>query len=238
MKNSTEQKEQNFAAPSAELPAIEKKACKNCREMKKKSDFYNEKRNKDGLTGKCKDCLKVRAKEIAEENKLKRKIKKISKVCSTCKNNLPSSRFNRNKSNADWLSSRCRECDSDYKKEYYKIDYVKSRESKRLKEFSKENKKHLQDYRREYYSRPEVKVKRNINSINSQRRQRERIPSWESIKNIKKYYLESRIKGLEVDHIVPINSDFVCGLHCVDNFQMLSRKENASKGNRYWPEMP
>lgn len=238
MINSTEQKGLDFVAPSAELPVIEKKICKKCKTIKKKSEFYNEKRNKDGLTGKCKACLKVRAKEVAEENRKKRKIKKSSKVCSTCKEELPASRFNRNKSNADWLASRCRECDSDYKKEYYKIDYVKEREAKRLKDFSKRNKKQLQEYRREYYSRPEVKVKKNINSINSQRRQRERIPSWEKTENIKYYYMESRAKGLEVDHIVPINSDLVCGLHCVDNFQMLTREENASKGNRHWPDMP
>lgn len=237
MKNSTEQKGLDSVAPSAELQIIEK-TCKKCKEKKSSENFHKEKRNRDGLSGTCKDCFRIRAKEIAEENKLKRKIKKTSKVCSTCKEDLPASRFNRNKSNADWLASRCRECDSDYKKEYYKIDYVKDRESKRLKEFSRKNKKHLQEYRREYYSRPEVKVKKNINSINSQRRQRERIPSWESIENIKNYYLESRVKGLEVDHIVPINSDLVCGLHCVDNFQMLTREENASKGNRHWPDMP
>lgn len=43
---------------------------------------------------------------------------------------------------------------------------------------------------------------------------------------------------MEVDHIVPIKSDIVCGLHCIDNFQLMTREDNARKGNRFWPDMP
>lgn len=64
------------------------------------------------------------------------------------------------------------------------------------------------------------------------------MPSWETNKNVLEYYKAAGILGLEVDHIVPIQSDIVCGLHCVDNFQMLTREENASKSNRFWPDMP
>ena len=63
-------------------------------------------------------------------------------------------------------------------------------------------------------------------------------PKWENENKILKYYKMAKKLGLEVDHIVPINSKLVCGLHCLDNFQFLNRKDNASKGNRYWPNMP
>jgi len=42
----------------------------------------------------------------------------------------------------------------------------------------------------------------------------------------------------EVDHIVPMQSDIVCGLHVLDNLQVICSSENASKGNRWWPNMP
>lgn len=41
-----------------------------------------------------------------------------------------------------------------------------------------------------------------------------------------------------VDHIVPMNSPLVCGLHCEANLQILVSTANISKGNRWWPDMP
>jgi len=70
--------------------------------------------------------------------------------------------------------------------------------------------------------------KRNIKSA---------IPVWETMKAISDYYEDAVIQDLTVDHLVPITSDFVCGLHTCDNFQIIDAIENSKKGNRYWPEM-
>lgn len=43
---------------------------------------------------------------------------------------------------------------------------------------------------------------------------------------------------VEVDHIIPLQSEVVCGLHWHKNMQILGSKENLRKKNRYWPDMP
>lgn len=61
---------------------------------------------------------------------------------------------------------------------------------------------------------------------------------------MKQYYLIagylSRELGVlfSVDHVVPLKSDFVCGLHAQTNMSILPAAWNAKKGNRSWPGMP
>lgn len=49
----------------------------------------------------------------------------------------------------------------------------------------------------------------------------------------------SKVTGIvwHVDHIVPLRSTRVCGLHCAANLQVVTASLNHSKGNRVWPDM-
>lgn len=51
--------------------------------------------------------------------------------------------------------------------------------------------------------------------------------------------LRTKMTGIRwvVDHIVPFNSDKVCGLHCEANMQIITFSKNSGKGNRHWPDM-
>lgn len=41
-----------------------------------------------------------------------------------------------------------------------------------------------------------------------------------------------------VDHVVPLQSKMVCGLHAHTNMAVIPASVNLTKGNRYWPDMP
>lgn len=69
-------------------------------------------------------------------------------------------------------------------------------------------------------------------------------PQWANIFFMREAYnlarLRTKITGIKwhVDHIVPLRSKLVCGLHCEDNFQVITAIENIKKKNIYWPDMP
>ena len=63
------------------------------------------------------------------------------------------------------------------------------------------------------------------------------MPLWADEKEINYVYVLAQEQGLEVDHIVPLNSKLVCGLHTEDNLRCVPKELNIIKGNRYWPDM-
>lgn len=69
-------------------------------------------------------------------------------------------------------------------------------------------------------------------------------PAWANMEKINWIYRHAQLLNCwdgpraEVDHIVPLVSDLVCGLHCEQNLQVMWKHENLKKGNRYWPDMP
>lgn len=65
-------------------------------------------------------------------------------------------------------------------------------------------------------------------------------PKWLTEKQIDRMRETYRTcpPGHHVDHIVPLKSDIVCGLHVPWNLQHMPAGPNMSKGNRYWPDCP
>ena len=72
----------------------------------------------------------------------------------------------------------------------------------------------------------------------SRRRARSAFPPWACPKAVAKLYAHARALTLatgiphEVDHILPLSSPDVCGLHVAENLRVIPAVENRSKGNR------
>lgn len=67
------------------------------------------------------------------------------------------------------------------------------------------------------------------------------VPSWINLVELQKFYTESTKLTQEtgiryhVDHICPLKSDIVCGLHVPWNLQVITAKENLSLRNKWNP---
>jgi hypothetical protein len=65
------------------------------------------------------------------------------------------------------------------------------------------------------------------------------LPGWFEETKVQELYVHAQLlteltgKPYHVDHIVPLQSKLVCGLHCLDNLQVIPGADNQSKGNRW-----
>ena len=208
------------------------KTCTKCKETKELKEFYIHKRYKDGYQQPCKDCHPA---TWSQERKDKRskirasrkkpvvvKAEVFYKKCSRCGviKHISGFYVRRRKDRPSIsASSRCKEC---------------SRETELIRRKNSE--------KRYYPRRKEVNrnwCQRNPGKVAAKEIRRKRsvaqaIPSWANIAEINAIYKTARLNGLTVDHIVPIKSPVVCGLHCESNLRLLSKSENSSKGNK-WP---
>ncbi len=62
-------------------------------------------------------------------------------------------------------------------------------------------------------------------------------PIWANLEEIKNFYANCP-KGYQVDHIVPLQGENVCGLHVINNLQYLTAAQNASKKNKWTVDGP
>jgi hypothetical protein len=108
--------------------------------------------------------------------------------------------------------------------------------------YNKNLKKARQLYRRKYHNW-KVKNGGKLTAKRARRRAKElkAKAAWLNQEKIAAIYKEAVKKTQQtgvkhhVDHIFPLKSDWLCGLHVETNLQVLTYKENLAKGNRTWP---
>jgi len=146
-----------------------------------------------------------------------------TKRCSKCGEIKPLSGFNKNKTQKDGLQSYCKICRCLYDKEY-----------------RQNNRDALLQQQKEYRQNNKDKIR--ANKARRRAAKRDATPPWADQAAIEAIYTEALWlqdftgEPCHVDHIVPLKSDFVCGLHVPANLQTLPGAENIAKSNRSWPE--
>jgi hypothetical protein len=136
-------------------------------------------------------------------------------------------------------SSKCTDCTSKYyktreqevvlkRKKQYKEK--KSSILRRSQEYRQTNKEVLLEKNKDYY-----KNNKHIFRAKDARYRASKLqatPNWANLTTIREIY-RTCPEGYHVDHIIPLQNDLVCGLHCEFNLQHLPASENLSKGNRF-----
>lgn len=224
------------------------KKCSICGEVKTLSEFYKNCKSKDGYLSHCKICSEAKKKKRLENPEYAEKVRQ-QRAKGHARN-----REHRNKASREQYAKnreeRCaaqrqyHEENKEARKAYNKSARAMSRETARR--YREKNWDHVWAVNKAWRLKNKDKLSKN----GSRRRaaQLRAIPSWaddewesflvEEMYHLAKVRKESTGMKYHVDHIVPLQSDLVCGLHCSANMQLLLASENISKSNRYWPDMP
>lgn len=190
--------------------------CNNCGVDKPESSFHKDKSKPAGRHGICKECRCLKAKGYR-----KRFADKLREV-------------ERRRSEARKPQKL------DYNKRYYQAnrDAIISQ----VKEYRAHNSGAIKVAIRRWQQRNRAKV--NATCAFRHAAKLRAIPAWANKFFMEEAYalakLREKCTGIKwhVDHIVPLQSRIVCGLHCEQNLRVIPAVENLSKHNRYWPDMP
>jgi hypothetical protein len=155
------------------------------------------------------------------------------KTCIKCGTEKPLFEFHKKKTSKDGLNCYCKPCAIQRAKEWANKNPDKLLD--RVKRWAKEN----PERRREIVSRWEKNNKGKANAKTARRyaSKTQATPVWSEKDKIDIVYEKAAVFKLSVDHIVPLRSDKVCGLHCWNNLQLLAQGPNSQKSNKYWPDM-
>lgn len=214
---------------------IFKKKCSKCKVEKEFSGFYRDCSANDGYRSSCKSCCK----KWRDSNKESRKI-----YYEENKDRI----LTRNRQNYQ----DNREARLAYRDEYYKknkVAVIKTNDrwrknnrdaynaQRRIWYSNEEHRDYQQSYVKKHYQENKDYYAAKCNKRRAMKHNAS--PVWADTEAIKKFYADAQAltksTGLkhEVDHYYPLQGKNVCGLHCEFNLQIITEKENRSKGNKH-----
>ena len=178
----------------------------------------------------------------------------LIKQCTSCKTQKEITEFYKDSHLKSGYASSCKKCISvrqktfkennkDYFKQYNKQYWIKNKKQMSLqsKKYYEENKENLAEQNKQRSKKHFQENKHLYNAKRAKYRasKLKATPKWADLKAIKiEYSLASwcsAVTGVpyEVDHIIPLQGENVCGLHVHYNLQVIQRAPNRSKGNKH-----
>ena len=204
------------------------KVCKSCKVDKPIDKFPNYTKSVDGKSSTCLVCMERKEERYIRSKKNKKLLNEGLKICCACEETLPLSSFGFTVSQYGNVSLKyeCCLCAKDLSKD-------------RSLKWIRDNPEKSKECSRKWES--------NNKGVRADKRatKRRAVPSWfkgerQKIKDIYAMCTQmTKITGIQhhVDHLVPLASKNVCGLHCADNLSVITAADNLSKSNRWWPDM-
>jgi hypothetical protein len=222
------------------------KKCLDCLVQKPLTDFYKNKRKRDGYDIYCKACMKIRGAVHYQKNK-----EKINANHKDWVNN------NREKMAAYCL--KWRQSNPEQNRQIQHTNYVNNKEQYALYDKTRREaniEMYLERERRYYDNNKDKRAaktkswrQRNphmVTSLAARRRaaKKQRTPDWltkDQMGDMDFMYelstILTRTTGVQhhVDHIVPLRNKYVSGLHVPWNLQVLPAIDNLKKTNHFTP---
>lgn len=203
------------------------KKCNCCKEFKSMESFNKCKSKPDGLQPRCRYCDKeysLKNRDANSERSRKWAIENKERKSET---------------NAAWVKANKNRVSLINKRYYEKYPKLKSDRAIKWKSENRvrvaKNQRDWQESNRERVN--DAAARYRVSKLNA-------TPIWADKIGIARFYSNAtalqKSTGIKhhVDHIVPLVSKYVCGLHCEANLRVLPALENLKKSNRHWPDMP
>jgi len=188
------------------------KSCAKCGQVKDDREFYPDPSKKCGLASYCRTCSKTKCVDRYKNNKETHDAKSRL-YYATHKPEVTVM-------NAKWVAAH-REQVKEYRREYALANKLVCNAHKRKWAKNNPDKVAAREKRR-------------------QMQQRIATPFWANKAKMAEFYKRAKEmsgNGVEyhADHIVPLKSELVCGLHVEANLAIVPASYNRAKRNTYWP---
>lgn len=217
------------------------KTCGKCKAEKSLSEFW-----KGGRAGYCIACEKAYKREhyLANREKIIASTKRWRELNPDRYKEATRQQYQANKDASKASSAQWAKENPERRKEIYTASRQRTLDTarKREAEYRERNRRACNERIKEWKRANPQKLTHYFHKRRAAELQA--LPAWADLDAIEAIYAEAqRLQEAtgaphHVDHVVPLISPIVCGLHCPANLRPMPAADNLRKSNRHWPDMP